>query len=295
MIKLDNKLLKYLIIIVIIYFLVSKVSTDQLPGRNPFILTGIISVVIYILDQPNILFETFEQKQITQTPSIAVNPTAFKSMIIEALNEVKDPVPKLDDKVATTTITITDEKHDNKEHMTDGTNQKDNKKEVIEIKEENKTITDMLVSGLPTTAKIITDAIGATKADKCDCEETANNAIVKFLQNRRIIDNNGILHYADAYFGDMGYSQINVDKYIPLGANGNGMTNSWDLAQYNIINTDRWKPPTDPTPRCKSDIVPEPQPMDSRLPMNLMNFDYSRKVLPPENINTKYISDKLNQ
>lgn len=299
MVKLDNRLLKYSVMIIIIYFLVSKVPLEQQPGNNPLLLTGIISVVLYILDQPNILFENFEHdQQMTmmskkqsqegsnehkQREQNTFDKNMLKSIVREIVNENKK------NDITTTTVTVADNV---KEHFEPAPApiaavKKDDAKE--------SSIINMLANGLPTTAKIVSDAITATKAEKCDCEETANKAIVKFLQGRRLLDNNGMLHYADAYIGDMGYSQIKLDKYIPMGANGDGAYDSWDLAQYNIINTDRWKPPTEMTPHCKSDVAPpEVQAMDSRAPLNLMNFDYSRKVMPPSNINTKYITERLN-
>ena len=354
MVKFDNRLLKYSVMIIIIYFLVSKVPSEQLPGNNPFLLTGIISVVLYILDQPNILFENFEHKQSQPIQSVSnmvpqmsglasnmvpnynglasnmipnynglasnmIQPTqhnmtetdknTLKSIVREVFNENKKEMiaitkPTTDQNKLvsqpTTTITVSDNV---KEHFdlapisavsatplptTDEVKKEDKSKTVTEM------ASDVLANGLPTTAKIISDAIAATKAEKCDCEETANKAIVKFLQGRRLLDNNGMLHYADAYIGDMGYSQIKLDKYIPLGANGDGAYDTWELAQYNIINTDRWKPSAELIPHCKTDVPLEVQPMDSRAPINLMNFDYSRKVMPPSNINTKFITERLN-
>jgi hypothetical protein len=318
MLKLDNRLIKYLIIIVIIYFIVSKVPSDQLPGNNPFLLTGILSTVLYIVDQPNILFEHFDPSAEEKNKNtIVIDKNTLKSVVDDVFNEKKAelirmvvppsppvananveatkvesvPTPTvvpIPESLPTTTVTIT-------EH-----NPQVN--QITEKFEENNTtnevhnpIGDMLTSGLPSTAKIITDTIIGANAQKCDCEAVANKAITNFLQNRRMLDNNGMMHYADSYIGDMGYSQIKLDKYIPQGADGNGAYRSWELGQYNILNTDRWKPPTDPTPRCKSDTMPDPQPMDSKLPMNLMNYEYSRRVTPAQNINVKYITDKLNQ
>ena len=220
MVKFDNRLLKYLVMIIIIYFLVSKVPSEQLPGNNPFSLTGIISVVLYILDQPNILFENFDNnvvqqstKSHTKSTEIVDKNTLFdkntlKSIVREVFNENKQDMINIS-KPNTSMPTESQSQPQIKEHfeLAPITTITETKKE----EKKDTSVTDMLTSGLPTTAKIVSDAINATKADKCDCEETANKAIVKFLQQRRLLDNNGMLHYADAYIGDMGYSQIKLD------------------------------------------------------------------------------------
>jgi len=111
-----------------------------------------------------------------------------------------------------------------------------------------------------------------------------------------MLDKNGMLHYADDYFGDMGYSQLRLDNYIPLGSGGDGVYSSWDLSEYSVLNTNRWKP-TDVNPqKSKTDVMPkpQPQPIDDKVPLDLMNWDYSRRIMPQDNINVNYINDKLN-
>ena len=149
--------------------------------------------------------------------------------------------------------------------------------------------------GLNDTNDIIEETIKENKAFTCNCEDIANKAIAKFLKNRRLIDHRGMLHYADQVFGDMGYSQLRLDNYIPLGSSGNGVYDSWDLANYSMINTDRWKPSEKNSIKCRNDVIYNPQPVESHAPVNLMNWNYSTGVMGPDNINVKYIEEKLNK
>jgi hypothetical protein len=153
---------------------------------------------------------------------------------------------------------------------------------------------DMTVAALKNRSDIISDTVKSNNAIGCNCEDIADKAISKFLSNRRLLDNRGMLHYADAYLGDMGYSQLRFENYIPLGSQGNGVYDSWDLSQYAIINSDRWKPTIENTNKCRVDKLNVPQPIDSKAPLNLMNWDYATKVLGPDNINTRYINERLN-
>jgi hypothetical protein len=79
-----------------------------------------------------------------------------------------------------------------------------------------------------------------------------------------------------------------------MGSSGNGVYDTWDNVQYNIISTDRWKQSDINTKKCNNKVIYNPQPMESKTPLNLMNWDNSRIFSGPENINVKYINDKLN-
>ena len=64
--NLDNQFIKYLIILIIIYYIVSKIPNGTIVGNNPFILTAIIMFVIYLLDRPNFLFEHFKLDDLSE-------------------------------------------------------------------------------------------------------------------------------------------------------------------------------------------------------------------------------------
>lgn len=272
-INLDYKLIKYFVLIIIIYLLISNIPLDKIPGKNPFILTTIIIFILLIIEQPNILFEKFDSS--LPTPPL---PQFLKPISTEELRTMK--ITSVDNNLITTPIPSN----------------------VLTLSQSNvptpsqsiEQSTTLLSSGLPSQKSIINQTIASNKAESCNCDDIANKAITKFLTNRRILDKNGMLHYADDYFGDMGYSQLRLDNYIPLGASGDGVYDKWDLAEYSIVNTNRWKPSEKNTSKCSSDILPEPQPIGNKVPLNLQNWNYSKKVMPPDQININYINEKLN-
>lgn len=374
--KLDNKLIKYLIIIIILFLLISKIPQDNLPGKNPFILTSIVILIVFLLDQPNVLFENFTETPpsiIGQTsggmnetqilPSSEILKNAIKEAIAESnisntilsnkeLSTVKpsevlppvstntsnivpinsistknDSVPFVSntlnqfpvESIAANNVPVSDnvimetlqknqersnpisnpEPSMNSSSMAPPSNPSMLSNIINEIKnkitkEDNVASPELLPNGLPSTNSIITNTIIDNKADACNCEDIADKAITKFLKNRRILDKNGMLHYADDYFGDMGYSQLRLDNYIPMGSGGDGVYASWDMSKYSVLNTNRWKPTDKNTSKCKTDVMPDPQPVDSKAPLNLMNWDFSRKIMPQDQINTEYINDRLN-
>jgi len=329
--KFDNKLVKYLVIIVIIYLLVSKMPLQSLPGKNPFILTAIVILMIYLLDQPNVLFENYTDP--TSSPQVN-NFTSTNSMQAPVQSSMPSSAPSMPPTMpnispeivkAVVSETISQMTNTNNNPIVEALKQNQIKATPVQnfvpdlsllsppsipnlpkqlVKDIDKDKDNSLpkdvapseksLSGLPSTNSIITSTISANKAESCNCEEIADKAITKFLKNRRMLDKNGMLHYADDYFGDMGYSQLRLDNYISMGSGGDGVYNSWDLSDYSVLNTNRWKPSQVNTAHCKTDVMPQPQPIDSKIPLNLMNWDYSRKVMPRDSINIDYINDKLN-
>jgi len=263
-----NKLIKYTIILIIIYTIVSKLPLDNLPSKNPYIISIGLFFIIFLLDQPHVLFENFlgTQNETNSTAPVIVRPAPIPGVPINASstsNELKNVIREaLEEIVSKGTI----------------------------LKQSTNT------SGLPSEKEIIKETIDENKdkADNCDCEVVAEKAVNKFLKDRRLIDKNGLLHYADDYIGDMGYSQIRLDNYIPLGASGNGVYDKWELGKYNFLNTERWKPSGVNTKQCRTENIIEPQPIDSKMPLNLLNWDTSRKIMPADQININYINDKLN-
>ena len=339
--KIDNKLFKYLVIISIMYFLISKMPHENIPGNNPFILTGVIVLIFYFLDQPNFIFENFDQGiAIPQTDSINNDPTKLvkkfnKDIIIPQENiinndqTIQDQIKTLINSQANNNTTSlvnnnlnTIKPTETKPTETKPTETKPVKTKPVEIKPPSQPILENIPkqnneddeyeddelkipnqdqeeigiyqNGMPTRAKIVADTVTKNNVESCNCEAIANKAITKFLQNRRLLDKKGMLHYADDHIGDMGYSQIKLDNYIPLGASGNGFYDSWELGQFHMINTDRWKPTEKQISKCRTDKPEIPEPMGSSKHINLMNFDYARKVTAPEEINIDYFNNKLN-
>ena len=132
---------------------------------------------------------------------------------------------------------------------------------------------DIMKTGLPTVNKIVADSVDQS----CNCEKAANNAIAHFLQNRRLIDKNGLLYYADSYFGDMGHSDIKLDSYIPLAAS---------------LGREPPKNERDKLTKAQNGIEPH----QKNQQMSFLTKEYGNKLItPPNTINIDYINDKLNK
>ena len=178
-------------------------------------------------------------------------------------------------------------KNENLSKLVDKTNIKDldikYKKSIEDIKKAN----DL---GYKSVDNIVKDS-----NKNCNCEEVSKKSIYNFLKERRLIDKRGLLHYADDYFADMGYSDIRWENYISPKQGGNGVYNTFDMHKYNILNTDRWAPPSRFHADCKTDNPNIISPVaTSGYPVNLLEFDESRKILPRDKINIEYIKDRLN-
>ena len=294
LLKLDINLFKYLVITTILYWLTSKIPSEIMLFKNKYLSIAFFIFIMILVDQTDKLLTKEPTKEPTKKPTkegfentvvTAVTPTDITTVLPPAnIAEIKqeevqnkittvlnETIPKV--QVETTVpVSLVDEL----------------KKNVDENKE------NISSSQLITQNDIINKTIQENKAETCNCEDVANKAISKFLSNRRLIDNKGMLHYADAYLGDMGYSDLRYENYIPLGSQGDGVYNSWDMGQYQLINTSRWRPIAKNEGRCRKENIPDPLPYDKGQ-MSLMNWDYSRKVTGPVNINTKYIDERLNQ
>jgi len=76
----------------------------------------------------------------------------------------------------------------------------------------------------------------------------------------------------------------------PLGMDGPGFTSGWDQ-DYNLLNTDKWAPVLKPAPICKAEKeCPVCPSLTSGYPMNLKDFDTSRKITAPVNANLTQIN-----
>ena len=97
--------------------------------------------------------------------------------------------------------------------------------------------------------------------------------------------------------GEMKYHQGNKKKLLPLGQSGDGLTHKW--TKYNqMLCTSKWQPIFDKVKiykkQGKGHLEPEAANGVSYT-VGVENFDSVRRVLPPDNINIRYITDLLNQ
>jgi len=314
-VNIDGYVLLLLSVIVWIHYHsnLTQLSKNMLIG-------GCIILTILLLINNNKKKENFTESTINSTINPTTNTTTNTSnMVLPASATSLNPIVNTGTLISTeidpnlisnnASMSITQQDID-KMNMPDKKSLGDDNKKVVVVPENVQSLTTINNSEIGAEQRMLIDSKikndatfnGTTKTDniikavngECDCEKVAELAITKFLKDRRIIDNNGLMHYADAYFGDMGYSQLKLDNYIPVGESGNGVYDGWDLAEYNQLNTDRWKLPERNMVQPKMEKMTVPQPVDNNAPLHLANFDYSRRVLGPDNINVDYIKDKLN-
>lgn len=110
----------------------------------------------------------------------------------------------------------------------------------------------------------------------------------KLKDARKMVDNRG-------FISDMGYAQLSLAQMQPLGSYDSTFTNDW-RNDYTLLNTDKWRPPAAPIPRCKAEKECPVCPVaTSGYPVRVQDFNDSRRILPPDEINIDFIRDKLNQ
>lgn len=93
---------------------------------------------------------------------------------------------------------------------------------------------------------------------------------------------------------DMKYSQWPTCIYQPLGKYDSTFTNDFEHG-YSYLHTDKWRLPMPPIPKCSlTNGACQVCPVNTTgYPTDLKEWNASRKVLPPDNINIEYIK-KLN-
>jgi hypothetical protein len=125
---------------------------------------------------------------------------------------------------------------------------------------------------------------------ECNCETKVKEAVDKYLKNGKYIDDNGIIQ--NIMNSDMIYNQLDVSMLQSLGSYDNTFSNKWDKG-YTYLDTSKWT-----VPKVQISEPPHINNIMSSLtpgyPINLLEFDNSRKVLGPDKINLQYIKDKLN-
>jgi len=126
--------------------------------------------------------------------------------------------------------------------------------------------------------------------NECNCEKKVNEAIEKYLKNGKYIDDNGIIK--NIMNSDMIYNQLDISMLQSLGSYDDSFSNKWDKS-YTYLDTSKWSVPKVHIPQppninnIHSSLTPG-------YPINVLEFDNSRKVLGPDNINLQYIKEKLN-
>ncbi len=93
---------------------------------------------------------------------------------------------------------------------------------------------------------------------------------------------------------EMKYSQLDPNMHKPLGEYTNDFNNSFEYG-YAYLNTSKWSVPMYRPPVCKTDDNCKVcATATSGYPVDVKEWNNSRKIMPPDNINTEYIN-KLNE
>jgi len=93
---------------------------------------------------------------------------------------------------------------------------------------------------------------------------------------------------------EMKYSELDPNMHIPLGKYSNDFTNNFEYG-YAYLNTNKWNVPMYKPPSCKTDDNCKVcSSTTTGYPVNVKEWNSSRKIMPPDNINIEYIN-KLNQ
>lgn len=122
------------------------------------------------------------------------------------------------------------------------------------------------------------------------CSDSTIKVIKKLIDEGHIKLNSNKEDY-----NDMRYNQANINQLLPMATYDKNYNNKWDN-DYAILNTDKWAPPRADVPICKTEKTCEVCPnLTKGYPVNLKDFNYASKVLPPDNINIEYIKDRLNR
>lgn len=93
---------------------------------------------------------------------------------------------------------------------------------------------------------------------------------------------------------DMNYSIYTKEETAPLGSFTDDFTNNFTHGFSNLA-TDKWRPPQYDNSICKIEEKCNTCENDFEgYPVDVTNWDQTRKILPRDNININYLRDKLN-
>lgn len=93
---------------------------------------------------------------------------------------------------------------------------------------------------------------------------------------------------------DMNYSIYTGDENVPLGTYSKDFNNSFNHGQSHLA-TFKWRPPQYDNSICKLDDHCDTCENDFEgYPVDVSKWNYTRKILPRDNINVNYLRDKLN-
>ncbi len=93
---------------------------------------------------------------------------------------------------------------------------------------------------------------------------------------------------------DIQYSEYPLDMHRPLGTYDKTFTNGFDMG-FTYLDTDRWSVPMRKPPICITDKPATVFPaLTSGYPVDVKLFSDYNRVYPHQQINTKYINERVN-
>lgn len=118
-------------------------------------------------------------------------------------------------------------------------------------------------------------------SDSCDCEAKVERILDDYMKKKDMTDNR--------------YNELRPEQMEPMGSYDATFTNRFDHG-FTYLNTSKWAPPQRNTPVCKTESRCPVCPVStSGYPVDVLQYDSSRKVMPPDNINVNYVKDQLNK
>jgi hypothetical protein len=173
--------------------------------------------------------------------------------------------------------------------------------DIVNAMDSSVDLTDFVKSGSSKTIqldliKMLQNKIGSLEtavSTKVKADAGIPPAITEILSSNKFVDTKGMIK--DIMYGDLKYNtQLTPGQMQPLGSYDNTFNNKWDNA-YTILNTDKWRPPLGKTPVCKQEKeCPVCPSMTSGYPLSVLDFDKSRYVMGPDNINIDYVNQLNN-
>jgi len=148
--------------------------------------------------------------------------------------------------------------------------------EAIAAMSDNKVQTSVLMNN---SQPFIQPPVSVPKSDSCDCDAKVERIINEYVKKKG---------------DDQPYNQLTPQQMEPLGSYDKTFTNKWDHG-FTYLDTSKWAPPQRNTPVCKTEMRCPVCPVSTAgYPVSVLEYDESRKVLPPDNININYIKEQLN-
>ena len=155
----------------------------------------------------------------------------------------------------------------------------------------------LILKQLEIDEKISNDEIKQilTSYNKYDKIEFDNKKFGSISNELGSMKKDNLKNLEDAYGeSEMKYSQLDPNMHKPLGEHTNDFSNSFEYG-YSYLNTNKWSVPINNPTACKTnDNCKVCASNTTGYPVNLKEWNSSRKIMPPDNINMEYIN-KLNQ